>query len=116
MPRALPLGLLLLGLTGPARAQDSQPRTPHEMHQLHRDSAAYVAMLEDPARDAYQKPRETVAALGLKAGEVLADVGAGSGYFAVRLAEAVGPTGRVYAVDVSPDMVIYMNRRIGLSN
>ncbi len=108
----LSVALLLAGFALPAAAQDASPRTPHEMHQLHRDSQAYIAMLEDPARDAYQKPREVVAALGLQAGEVVADVGAGSGYFALRLAEAVGPTGRVYAVDIDPAMIVHLNRRI----
>jgi ubiquinone/menaquinone biosynthesis C-methylase UbiE len=46
-----------------------------------------------------------ISALKLKAGEVIADIGAGSGYFTFRLARHVGDTGRVYAVDVSPDMV-----------
>jgi len=82
------------------------------MHRLHQDSTAYIAMLEDPARDAYQKPAEVVAALALKAGEVVADIGAGSGYFTLRMAKEVGPTGRVYAVDVSPEMVVHLNRRL----
>jgi ubiquinone/menaquinone biosynthesis C-methylase UbiE len=89
------------------------------MHRLHRDPQAYVAMLEDPARDAYQKPQEVIAALALRAGESVADIGAGSGYFALRLADAVGPTGRVYAVDVDPEMVRHLNRRVraaGLDN
>jgi ubiquinone/menaquinone biosynthesis C-methylase UbiE len=76
-------------------------------------------MLEDPARDAYQKPQEVIAALALRAGESVADIGAGSGYFALRLADAVGPTGRVYAVDVDPEMVRHLNRRVraaGLDN
>jgi ubiquinone/menaquinone biosynthesis C-methylase UbiE len=86
--------------------------TPQEAHRLHSDPAAYIAALEDPDRDAYQKPDEVVAALALRPGEVVADVGAGSGYFALRLARAVGPKGRVYAVDVSPDMVRHLNRRL----
>ncbi|HXB54524.1 MAG TPA: methyltransferase domain-containing protein [Vicinamibacteria bacterium] len=110
--RRAAFAVLLAGPMSLAPAQDSSPRTPHEMRQLHGDAQAYIAMLEDPARDAYQKPNEVVAALGLKAGEVVADVGAGSGYFALRLASSVGPTGWVYAVDISPDMTVYMNRRI----
>ncbi|HKC12459.1 MAG TPA: methyltransferase domain-containing protein [Vicinamibacteria bacterium] len=106
------LAVLLAAPVFPALAQDPSPRTPQEMHHLHRDAQAYIAMLEDPARDAYQKPNEVVAALGLKAGEVVADVGAGSGYFAVRLAQSVGPTGAVYAVDISPEMIVHLNRRI----
>jgi ubiquinone/menaquinone biosynthesis C-methylase UbiE len=109
--RAL-LVVLLAGPGFPAVAQDASPRTPHEMHQLHGDAQAYIAMLEDPSRDAYQKPSEVVAALALKAGEVVADVGAGSGYFALRLAQPVGPTGWVYAIDISPEMIVHLNRRV----
>jgi ubiquinone/menaquinone biosynthesis C-methylase UbiE len=90
-----------------------------EMHRLHQDSKAYIATLEDPARDAYQKPHEVVTALGLKEGDRVADIGAGSGYFTLRLANHVGKTGVVYAVDVSPDMILHLNRRIrdaGLEN
>jgi ubiquinone/menaquinone biosynthesis C-methylase UbiE len=86
--------------------------SPHEAHRLHSDPQAYIAALEDPKRDAYQKPAEVVAALGLRPGEVVADIGSGSGYFALRLAAAVGPGGRVYAVDVSPDMVRHLSRRV----
>ena len=102
----------------PLAAQDATKRDTHEMHALHRDSKAYIAMLEDPKRDAYQKPHEVITALDLKPGEVIADIGAGSGYFSFRFAHHVGP-GRVYAVDISPDMILHMNRRIrdmGITN
>jgi len=79
---------------------------------LHQDSKAYIAMLDDPKRDAYQKPHEVITALKLKAGEVIADIGAGSGYFTFRLARHVGDKGSVYAVDVSPEMIVHLNRRI----
>jgi ubiquinone/menaquinone biosynthesis C-methylase UbiE len=82
------------------------------MHRRHGDATAYAASLDDPARDAYQKPDEVLRALALREGERVADIGAGTGYFALRLARAVGPTGRVYAVDVSPDMVRLLNRRV----
>jgi len=78
-------------------AQDSKPRDMHEMHRLHQDPKAYIAMLDDPARDAYQKPHEVITELDLKPGEAVADIGAGSGYFAFRLAHHVGDAGRVYA-------------------
>ena len=58
--------------------------TPHQMHERHASPAAYIASLEDPARDAYQKPDEVLKALALRPGEVVADVGSGSGYFTVR--------------------------------
>lgn len=90
----------------------TKPMTAEEMHRLHQDSKAYIAMLEDPERDAYQKPHDVIMALDLKEGETLADIGAGSGYFAFRFAHHVGEKGRVYAVDINPDMILYMNRRI----
>jgi len=114
MSPALPL---VLALAAPLLAQE--PASPHEMHQRHADPQAYIASLEDPARDAYQKPQEVLSALALREGEVVADVGAGSGYFTVRFARAVGGKGRVYAVDVSPDMVRHLNHRVrdeGLGN
>jgi predicted methyltransferase len=90
----------------------SKPMTMEEMHRLHQDPNAYVAMLDDPARDAYQKPHDVVMALGLTEGERVADIGSGSGYFTLRFASHVGKTGVVYAVDVSPDMIVHLNRRI----
>jgi arsenite methyltransferase len=93
-------------------AQDSTKRDMHEMHKVHQDPKAYIAMLDDPARDAYQKPHEVITALKLKKGEVIADIGAGSGYFSFRLAHHTGDAGRVYAVDVNPDMIVHLNRRI----
>lgn len=95
------------------------PFNQHEGHRLHQDPKAYIASLEDPARDAYQKPHEVMEALAIKPGETIADVGAGSGYFSLRFAQHVGERGRVYAVDVSPDMIVHLNRRVrdhGLRN
>jgi predicted methyltransferase len=86
--------------------------TQHEMHQLHGDPAAYIAALDDPARDAYQKPDEVMKALALRPGEVVADIGSGSGYFTLRFARAVGDAGRVYAVDISADMIRHLNHRL----
>jgi ubiquinone/menaquinone biosynthesis C-methylase UbiE len=95
---------------GPASAQ--APQNQQEMHRLHSDPKGYIAALEDPKRDAYQKPHEVMEALAVKEGEIVADIGAGSGYFTLRLARHVGDTGRVYAVDVSPDMVRHLNGKI----
>ena len=93
-------------------AQDSVKRDEHQMHGLHNDPKSYIGALEDPKRDAYQKPHEVLAALNLKPGEVIADIGAGSGYFTFRLSHFVGDKGKIYAVDVSPDMILHINRRI----
>jgi ubiquinone/menaquinone biosynthesis C-methylase UbiE len=93
-------------------AQDNVKRDHHQMHQLHRDSKAYIGMLDDPERDAYQKPHEVLTALSIKPGEVIADIGAGSGYFTFRLGHHVGNNGKVYAIDVNPDMILHLNRRV----
>ena len=110
MNSRLPVALLMLCAPVAAAAQTAQ--TPHEMHRLHTDPKAYIAALEDPKRDAYQKPHEVMEALAVREGEVIADIGAGSGYFSVRLAHHVGKAGRVYAVDVSPDMIRHLNQRV----
>jgi predicted methyltransferase len=74
----------------------------HELHRLHSDPTAYIAALEDPARDAYQKPHEVIEALALKSGEIIADIGAGSGYFTLRLAHHVGPAATSTALTSGP--------------
>lgn len=83
------------------------------------DFEHYLARLQDPERLAWQKPDEVVAALGLSQGAVACDVGAGPGIFTIPLARAVGPRGRVHAIDVDPRMVEILERRVreaGLSN
>ncbi len=62
-------------------------------------------------RDEWQQPARVVLALGLAQGDRVADLGAGGGYFTFRLAEAVGPSGRVYAVDVDSDMTELLRGR-----
>ena len=104
--------LALLPMPFSAPAQDAVQRDHQSMHQLHRDSRAYIGMLEDPKRDAYQKPHEVLMALAIKPGEAIADIGAGSGYFTFRLAHHVGDKGKIYAVDVNPEMIVHLNRRI----
>jgi arsenite methyltransferase len=103
----------------PTQHQPQPPHTMEELHRIHQDPKAYIAMLEDPERDAYQKPHEVITALNLKDGDAVADIGAGSGYFSFRLVQHVGDKGRVYAVDINPEMIRHMNRRIrdiGLKN
>lgn len=66
----------------------------------------------DPNRDSYQQPQRVLEALGLRPGESVADVGAGSGYFTYHLSQAVGPQGTVWAVDVDPNAVHFLRRRL----
>jgi SAM-dependent methyltransferase len=78
----------------------------------------WAKRFEEPERDVWQKPDEVVKALALPPDAKVADIGAGTGYFAARLARAV-PQGRVYGVDIEPDMARYLGERAkreGLSN
>jgi ubiquinone/menaquinone biosynthesis C-methylase UbiE len=77
-----------------------------------RDIKEYLEHLERPERDAYQKPLQVVEALGLKPGMAVADLGSGSGYFTRRFVEAVTETGKVYAVDVEPEMLEYAKQSV----
>ena len=98
-------------VSGAASVQAQTAQSPHEAHDLHADPAAYIAALEDPKRDAWQKPREVIDALDLRPGERIADIGAGSGYFALRFAHHVGADGRVFAIDVSQEMLAHLERQ-----
>jgi len=69
-----------------------------------------AAWLERPERTHEEMPDEVVANMGLSADEVVADIGAGTGYFAFRIAEQV-PDGRVIATDIQPEMLMLMERR-----
>jgi predicted methyltransferase len=70
-----------------------------------------IESFERPERDSWQKPDQVVQALGLKNGDVVADIGAGTGYFTRRFARAVAPDGKVYAVDVAADVLGYLRER-----
>jgi len=75
--------------------------------------------LERPEREDEEAPSKALDALELKPGMVVADIGAGSGYYSSRIARRVGPTGRVYATDIQQGMIDILDRRItaeGLTN
>jgi ubiquinone/menaquinone biosynthesis C-methylase UbiE len=76
------------------------------------DLARFLRRQLAPARAAWQKPAAVIRALGLAQGQTVADVGAGPGYFTLRLARAVGPAGRVFAVDPEPVMLEVLRRRL----
>jgi ubiquinone/menaquinone biosynthesis C-methylase UbiE len=72
--------------------------------------------LERAEREEEEAPAKAIEALDLKAGMVIADIGAGSGYYTSRMAKKVAPAGRVYATDIQPGMIAILERRIKAEN
>ena len=109
--RAAALAGFFLSLNVLAQAPDTHQ---HDF----RDADKWAQVFDDPKRDEWQKPHEVMQALGLAPDATVADIGAGTGYFAVRLAHLV-PNGRVYAVDIETEMVKHLALRAarqGLAN
>jgi ubiquinone/menaquinone biosynthesis C-methylase UbiE len=107
------LFLMAAALLGSAAAQ-----SPHTHQHSFGDAEKWAHVFDDPERDTWQKPHAVIQALALKPDAVVADLGAGTGYFAARLANML-PNGTVYAVDVEPEMVKYLGERAkreGLKN
>jgi SAM-dependent methyltransferase len=119
--------LLLLGGTttdgplaqtgGAGPAMEHRPGGDHNNMSDHRgyqhsfDSAeTWAKEFDDPARDAWQKPDEILDALHLAPTARIADLGAGTGYFSVRIAKRI-PEGKLFAVDIEPDMLRYLRER-----
>ncbi len=93
----------------------------HGKHMKHSfdDPEFWAKRFDAPERAAWQKPAEMVAMLALKPGMSVADIGAGTGYFLPYLSPAVGAEGHVFALDIEPKLVAYMQDRVqkeGLSN
>lgn len=85
-------------------------QTPNTHRHSFGDAERWAHVFDDPERDKWQKPHEVIQALALEPAARIADLGAGTGYFAARLANML-PKGRVYAVDIEPDMVRYLGAR-----
>ncbi len=80
---------------------------------------AYADHLDDPARDAWQRPSEVIALLDCRPGDTVVDVGVGTGYFVPYLSQAVGPNGTVVGLDISEQAVELVRTRAeeqGLTN
>ena len=93
-------------------------QTPHTHQHSFKDAEKWSHVFDDPQRDAWQKPHQVIQALALAPDASVADLGAGTGYFSARLANML-PGGRIYAADIEPDMVRYLDaraRREGLAN
>jgi SAM-dependent methyltransferase len=85
-------------------------QSPHTHHHSFEDAHKWSQVFDDPKRDAWQKPHDVIQALALAPDAIVADIGAGTGYFAVRLAHNV-PKGRVFAVDTEAGMVKHLAER-----
>lgn len=104
------LALLILG--------NAVAQTPHTHDHGFSGAENWAKVFDDPDRDRWQKPHEVIMALNLAPDGKVADIGAGTGYFAARLAHMT-PSGRIFAVDIEPDMVKYLAERAkreGLKN
>jgi ubiquinone/menaquinone biosynthesis C-methylase UbiE len=103
--------VLVLGCI-PAMPQEHPPMgSEHAGHNHPFDNAEkWSAEFDDPARDQWQKPHEIITALSLRPTDVVADIGAGTGYLSVRLARHL-TEGTVYAVDAEKNMVQHLAER-----
>lgn len=107
----LGLGLVLLAAgPAPGEAQGRHPVSGRQIAPVMSYEGA--EWLDRPEREIEERPSLAIAALDIRPGQVVADVGAGSGYYTERLARQVGPDGRVYATDIQPEMLAMLERRM----
>jgi cyclopropane fatty-acyl-phospholipid synthase-like methyltransferase len=110
MKKLLTIMVVVAAATGSGlwAQQPPQGKPDHMEHKF--DPATSAKAFDDPARDGWQMPDRVIGALGLTPAATVADIGAGTGYFSVRLAKAV-PSGTVYAVDVESSMLDHIRKR-----
>ena len=75
-----------------------------------------LGLIQPPDRDQWQRPDQIMDALGIADGSIVSELGAGGGWFTVRLARRVGPNGRVYAEDIQRQMLEAVERRVKSEN
>jgi SAM-dependent methyltransferase len=102
------VGMCVAG--GASMAADSPHQHSGGFHHSFSQAEVWAKEFDDPSRDAWQKPDLLLDALTLDRKALVADIGAGTGYFTVRLAKLV-PEGKVIATDVEPDMLRYLRER-----
>jgi SAM-dependent methyltransferase len=105
--RALLMVVCALGLPSMLSAQDMHK---HGNHPRFDDPKKWSSSFDDPKRDAWQMPDRIIAALELRPSDLVADIGAGTGYLAIRIARHL-KGGTVFAVDVEPNMVKHLAER-----
>jgi cyclopropane fatty-acyl-phospholipid synthase-like methyltransferase len=110
-PSCVPLAAIVLVSLSLAAVgcRHSETAGAHANHRFD-DAEAWAASFDDPARDDWQKPDVVLDLLALPSNALVADIGAATGYFAVRLAQQV-KNGRVYGIDVESSMVEYLAKR-----
>ena len=109
------VAILVLALATSANAQSQQ----QDGHPGRLFPPSDLGLLDAPDRDLWQRPDQIMDALGIADASVVADIGAGSGWFTIRLARRVGPRGVVFAEDVQKEMIAAITRRArreGLAN
>jgi predicted methyltransferase len=100
--------VILAGLWAAVGATAQQPRAAHGRL----FPPEKLGELEGPDRDEWQQPERIMDALAIADGSRVGDIGAGGGWFTVRLARRVGPNGRVYAEDIQRQMIESIQRRV----
>jgi ubiquinone/menaquinone biosynthesis C-methylase UbiE len=118
----LPAVLLASALTAAQKAPRYETRQEHDpdgigKFYMGREIAQVMGhqaadWLERPEREKEEAPGKMLAALKLRPGDVVADIGAGSGYHTFRMARLVGEKGKVYAVDIQPEMLTIIRQRM----
>jgi len=104
------VALLFLAAAVDVVAQGTHPITGRQIASVMSHTGA--EWLDRAEREREEAPDRALDAIGVSTGQTVADVGAGSGYFSVRLARRVGPSGRVFAVDIQPEMIALIDARI----
>ncbi len=102
--------VLYLGFCDGIWAQGQHPKSGRKLAQVMGVGGA--DWLERSERESEENPSRAIQLLGLKAGMTVADIGAGSGYYALRMAELVGPSGKIYANDIQPEMLAILKKRM----
>jgi SAM-dependent methyltransferase len=111
--RLAALLLLLIGASPLFTRTASSQQMKHDepgYHHSFGDAEKWAKEFDDPARDAWQKPEDMLDALQLVPSAIVADIGAGTGYFSVRIAKRV-PDGKLFAVDIEPEMLHHLGER-----
>ena len=104
------IALLGVALLSPAWAQGVHPKSGRRIASVMGVGGA--DWLEREEREREESPSKAIELLNLKDGMVVADIGAGVGYYTIRMAKKVGPTGRVYASDIQPEMLTLLRKRL----